>query len=117
METLRAQQPLRRLLVRGSGRLYAVRVDDIDWIEAAGHYLEVHAGGRPHLIREAIGTLERRLDPATFVRIHRSTIVNVERIRDLQPSFHGEYRVTLLDGHRLRCSRPYAARLTSVLGE
>jgi two-component system LytT family response regulator len=107
---------VRRLAVRTAGRVYAVKVEEIDWIEAAGHYLEVHTAAASHLLRESIGGIERRLDTAQFVRIHRSAIVNVDRIRELQPSFHGECVVVLKSGARLRCSRTYAGRLAKALG-
>ena len=99
------------------GRIYAVRVEDIDSIEAAGHYLEVHTGSTTHLIRESIGALEARLDPARFVRIHRSSIVNVDHIRELQPAFHGEFVVTLHSGRRCRCSRTYGEKLTAAMSK
>jgi two-component system LytT family response regulator len=117
VDSVRAQQPLRRVLVKSTGRLYAVRVEDIDSIEAAGHYLEVHTSSAAHLIRESITALAARLDPARFVRIHRSVIVNVDRIRELQPAFHGEFVVTLHNGRRLRCSRTYSEQLTKAMAE
>lgn len=115
VETVRAQQPLRRVLVKSTDRIYAVRLDDVDWIDAAGHYIELHTGASTHLVRESLSALESRLDPARFVRIHRSTIVNLDRIRDLQPTFHGEFVVTLHGGQRLPCSRTYADRLTKAM--
>jgi two-component system LytT family response regulator len=116
VDSLRAQQPLRRVLVRSTGRLYAVRIEDIDFIQAAGHYLELRTGTTTHLVRDSIGTMEARLDPARFARIHRSIIVNVDRIRELKPAFHGEFLVVLHSGARLRCSRTYAERLTKAMG-
>ena len=116
VDSVRAQQPLRRVLIKTSGRIYAVRVEDIDYIEAAGHYLELHTGATTHLVRDTIGALEARLDPSRFVRIHRSVMVNIDRIRELQPAFHGEFVVSLHTGHRLRCSRTYAERLTKAMG-
>jgi two-component system LytT family response regulator len=101
--------------VKSPDRIYAVRLDDVDWIEAAGHYIELHAGASTHLVRESLSAIESRLDPARFVRIHRSTIVNLDRIRDLQPTFHGEFLVTLHGGQRLQCSRTYADRLTKAM--
>jgi two-component system LytT family response regulator len=115
VDSVRAQQPLRRVLVKTTGRIYAVRVEDIDSIEAAGHYLEVRTAAATHLIRESITALAVRLDPARFVRIHRSVIVNVDRIRELQPAFHGEFVVTLHSGRRLRCSRTYSEMLTKAM--
>jgi two-component system, LytTR family, response regulator len=117
VESVRAQQPLRRVLVKSTGRIYAVRVEDIESIDAAGHYLDVHTSSAAHLIRESISALAERLDPARFVRIHRSTIVNVDRIRELQPAFHGEFVVTLQSGRRVRCSRTYAQGLIDAFGK
>ena len=115
VDSVRAQQPLRRVLVKTTGRIYAVRVEDIESIEAAGHYLELHTGSATHLLRESLGALEPRLDPARFVRIHRSSIVNVDHVRELQPAVHGEFVVTLQSGRRLNCSRTYAETLTGRL--
>ena len=107
---------LRRVLIKTSGRIYAVRVEDIDYIEVAGHYLELHTGATTHLVRDTIGSMEARLDSSRFVRIHRSVMVNIDRVRELQPAFHGEFVVSLHTGHRLRCSRTYADRLTKAMG-
>jgi two-component system, LytTR family, response regulator len=115
VETVRAQQPLRRVLVKSADRIYAVRLEEVDYIEAAGHYLELHTGTSTHLVRESLTSIESRLDASRFVRIHRSTIVNLDRIRELQPAFHGEFLVTLHTGHRLPCSRTYADRLTKAM--
>jgi two-component system, LytTR family, response regulator len=115
VDTVRAHQPLRRFLVKTPGRVYAVRVDDVESMEAAGHYVELRTPNGAHLVRESMATLERRLDPARFVRIHRSTIVNVDKVIELRPAFHGEFEVVLAGGRRLRCSRTYAADLTRVL--
>ena len=102
---------LERLLVRSGDRVLLVRVAEVDWIGAEGNYAELHAGGRTHLIRETMGALEARLDPAVFLRVHRSAIVNLDRVRELRPSAGGDYRVTLADGAELRLSRGYRARL------
>jgi two-component system, LytTR family, response regulator len=116
VESVRAQQPLRRVLVKSAGKVYAVRLEDVDSIQSAGHYLEMHAGSATHLVRGSIGWIETRLDPARFTRIHRSVIVNVDRIRELQPAFHGEFVVILQNGRRLRCSRSYGDALKKTLG-
>jgi two-component system, LytTR family, response regulator len=115
VESVRAQRPLRRVLVKGSGRIYAVRVEDIDYIEVAGHYVELYTGATTHLVRETIGSMEARLDSSRFVRIHRSVVVNIDRIRELRPAFHREFVVVLHTGHELRCSRTYADRLTKAM--
>lgn len=96
-----------RLVVKSSGRIYFVKLADIDWCEAAGNYIHVHVGPQAHLIRETMNRLESQLDPRQFVRIHRSTIVNVDRIQELRSSFNGEHVVVLRSGTRLTMSRGY----------
>ena len=115
VDAVRADQPLRRFLIKTTGRVYAVRAEDVESLEAAGHYVELRTAGGTHLVRDAIAAIERRLDPARFVRIHRSTIVNVDKVVELRPVFHGEFEVVLARGRRLRCSRTYAAELTRIL--
>jgi two-component system LytT family response regulator len=115
LETVRAGQPLQRFLVKTTGRACAVRVEDVEAIESADHYVELRTADRAHLLREPLSAIERRVDPSRFVRIHRSTIVNVDRIRELQPAFHGEFSVVLASGRRVHCSRTYAAALTRLL--
>jgi two-component system LytT family response regulator len=115
VEMVRSDRPLRRFLVRTPSRVYAVRADDVESLEAAGHYVELRTAAGAHLVRESMSALEKRLDPARFVRIHRSAIVNVDKVAELRPAFHGEFDVVLADGRRLRCSRTYAARLTRLL--
>jgi two-component system LytT family response regulator len=104
-----------RLAVKGNGRVYFVKAADIDYCEAAGNYACLHTGSKTHLIRETMNSLEARLDPEVFVRIHRSVIVNVERIQELQSSFNGESVVKLRDGTRLTMSRSYRDALQSRL--
>jgi len=115
VETVRSDQPLRRFLVKTPGRVYAVRADDVESLEAAGHYVELRTAAGAHLVRESIAAIERRLDSTRFVRIHRSAIVNVDKVTELRPAFHGEFDVVLAGGRRLRCSRTYAAQLTRML--
>ena len=105
------------MLIKTPGRLYFVKADEIDWIEAAGNYLRLHAGGETHLLRETMNNLERRLESTRFVRIHRSTIVNVERIREFQTLFHGDYVVILIDGTELSLSRSYRQNLAHLVDE
>jgi len=105
-----------RLLAKVDGRMYFVRAADIDWVEADGNYVRLHVGREAHLIRETMADLERDLDPVTFARIHRSTIVNLDRVREMQPWFSGEYVVILHDGTRLKLSRWYRDRLEARLG-
>ncbi|MGH7507341.1 MAG: LytR/AlgR family response regulator transcription factor [Longimicrobiales bacterium] len=107
---------LERLVVRSSGRILILRTDDVDWIEAAANYVKLHVGGRVYLLRETMSHLERNLDPARFVRIHRSTIVRIDRIKLLEPLFQGDYLVILQDGARLPTSRTYRENLQELLG-
>lgn len=105
---------VKRLAVRSAGKTLFVEVDEIDWIEAAENYAQLHAGQVEHLLHVAMNTLERSLDPETFLRIHRSLIVNVSRIRELQPAQHGEYVVTLTNGVRLQSGRAYNDKLKNL---
>ncbi len=108
-------RPLERVTIKSGGRIYFVKAEDIDWVEAAGNYLRLHAGGQTHLLRETMNGLEGRLDPERFWRIHRSTIVNVDRVQELQPLFHGDYAVILHDGSRLSLSRKFRNRIEDLL--
>jgi two-component system LytT family response regulator len=112
-----SRKPLERLAIKSGGRVSFVRTEEIDWVEAAGNYLRLHAGDDIHLLRETMSGLEARLDARQFVRIHRSTIVNLERVRELQPSFHGDYVVILRDGTELTLSRGYRDRVQELLGQ
>jgi two-component system LytT family response regulator len=105
---------LKRLAVRTAGKTILVDVADIDWIEAAENYVQLHTAGGGHLLHVTMSTLEKSLDPAIFLRIHRSVIVNVTRIRELQPVMHGEYTITLADGARLQSGRNYSERLRAL---
>ncbi len=105
-----------RLAVKSNGRVLLLPTAEVDWVAAEGNYVRLHAGKRSHLVRETIGSLEARLDPRAFIRIHRSTLVRLERIRELQPWSHGEYRVILQDGTQLTLSRSYRDRLQAAIG-
>ena len=107
---------LKRLAIKSGGRVTILSVKDVDWIAAEGDYVKVHVGKAWHVLRETMKHIGGQLDPARFVRIHRSTIVNVERIRELQPYFRGEYVVVLHDGTTLKLSRGYRDHLEQVLG-
>lgn len=100
-----------RIAVRSKGRIIFVRVSTVDWIEAADNYVRLHAAGQSHIVRERISALEQRLDPQRFVRVHRSTIVNVDSIVELQPWTSGEMIILMKDGARLKLSRSYRDRL------
>ncbi|MBI4625995.1 MAG: response regulator transcription factor [Verrucomicrobia bacterium] len=104
-----------RILVKSSGEIFFLKVTEIDWIEAEGDYMKFHVAGRAHLMRETMARLEARLDPKRFIRIHRSTIVNIDRLRKLSPSFAGEYAVILHDGTKLKLSRGYHERIAALL--
>lgn len=96
-----------RLMVRLRDRIHFVRTEDVDWFEAAGNYVRLHVADRSHLIRSTMSAIEERLDPQQFVRIHRSTIVNVDRIKEIQPWAGGDYLAILKSGQQLRISRGY----------
>ncbi len=112
----RAASPLTRLLVRSGDRTQVLKVDDVDWVESADNYVKVHTLGQTHLLRETLSHLRSRLDPARFLRIHRSALVNVDRIQSLYPLFHGDQMVVLQDGTELPLSRRYRQELESLLG-
>jgi two-component system, LytTR family, response regulator len=116
LEELRAREQYpERLVVRSGGRIVILRMEEIDWIEAASNYVRIRASGREYLLRETMTALEAKLDPNQFVRIHRSTMVRIDRIRELEPLFQGDYVVILTDGTRLTSSRGYRDRLQNVL--
>ncbi len=106
-----------RLVVKTSGKVMLVRTTDIDWIEAADNYVTLHVGAEVHMLRETMAAIETRLDPKTFLRISRSTIVNLERIKELQPMFHGDYTVILRNGTRLGLSRSYRDKVKHLLAQ
>jgi two-component system LytT family response regulator len=108
---------LERLVIRSGGRVFFLRADEIDWVEAAANYVRLHVGRESHLLRETINSLASRLDPDKFLRIHRSTIVNLERVKELQPWFHGDFVVILRDGTQLTSSRSYREQLRNLLGK
>jgi len=105
-----------RIVVKRNSRVTLLDVQTVDWIEAADYVVRIHAGGAVHVLREPIADLERRLDPRRFFRIHRSTIVNLASVKELQPLFHGEYVVIMRDGSELRLSRARRDRLQQLLG-
>ena len=107
---------MERLAIKSVGQVSFVRVSEIDWIEAADYYACLHVGPRTHLLRRSMSELEQELDPTVFCRIHRSTIVNLDRVQDLMLSEGGEYEVLLESGTRLRLSRRYRKPLQSRLG-
>jgi two-component system LytT family response regulator len=106
---------VKRLAVQSAGKTVFVNVEDIDWIQAAENYVELHAGQASYLLHVTMNTLEKSLDPEIFLRIHRSIIVNLVRIKNLQPGAHGEYVITLRDGVRLQSGRTYSSRLRALV--
>ncbi len=102
-------------LKRTPGRVDVLKAGEIGWIEAEGDYMKFHVAGLGHLMRETMARLEVRLDGRRFIRIHRSTIVNSDRVKKLSPSFAGEYAVVLSDGTKLRLSRGYHDRVAALL--
>src|SRR6185503_5683587 len=116
LEELREERKYpERLIVKSSGRVFFVRTEEIDWVEASGNYVKVHTKSEAHLLRESMKNMEAKLDPKTFVRIHRSAIVNIDRIKELEPWFHGEYIVIMRDGTRLTASRVFSDRLSALI--
>ena len=110
-------KPLERLVIKAGGRVFFLRVDEIDWIEAAANYVKLHAGGEAHLLRETINGLAAKLDPDKFLRVHRSIIVNLEHVKEIQPWFHGDYVILMQDGAQLTSSRNYREQLRKLLSK
>jgi two-component system LytT family response regulator len=110
------QAATERLVLKTGGRLIFVDADQVDWIEAEGVYVRLHAGTKSHLLRESLTNVENRLDSRQFIRIHRSTIVNVDRIKEITPHFNGGALVILRDGTQLKLSRSYRDKVSATLG-
>lgn len=112
-----AERRLDRLVVKSGGSTRFIRVMDIDWIEAAGVYVTLHVGGKELLYRAALNDLAEKLDPRRFVRVHRSALINIESILQLEPISHGEFEAVLKNGSRTRVSRTYRSQLEKRLGQ
>lgn len=112
-----AHEYLERFVVKSDRRIFFIKTQETDWIEAYGNYLRLHTGKQSHLIRETMNSIESKLDPRKFIRIHRSSMVNIDRIKEMRPWFHGEHIVVLQDGTELTLSRGYRDRLEGLLGE
>ncbi|MGH9753130.1 MAG: LytR/AlgR family response regulator transcription factor [Blastocatellia bacterium] len=112
----RGPRYLERFIIKAEGRVFFLKADEIEWIEAEGNYVMLHASGKGHLFREAISSLENKLDPRKFQRIGRSAIVNLDSIRELQPWFRGDYRIILHDGTELKLSHRFRDNLNKYLG-
>jgi two-component system, LytTR family, response regulator len=108
---------LERMMIKTDGRVFFLVTDEIDWIEAQGNYVMLHVGKESYLLRDAISKVEVQLNPRKFLRIHRSTIVNIDRVKELQSLFHGDYRVLLKDGTKLLLSRRYRWKARASLGK
>ena len=107
---------LERLVIKTEGRVFFLDIDEIHCIESEGNYVRVYNGRKTYLLRETISGLESQLDPKKFLRIHRSSIVRIDKIKELQPWFHGEYHVVLENGKQLTLSRNYRANLQEAVG-
>lgn len=111
----KSQRRLRRVAVKSAGRTTFVSVDDIDWIGAADNYVELHCGSACHLVRCSMAEIESALDPDDFVRIHRSAIVNVSRVKEVRSSAPGEYAIVMQGGERLESSRGFADKIRALI--
>ncbi len=107
---------LQRLAVKLEDRMLLLNVPEVDWLEAAGNYVCVHVGKQSHIVRDSLSHFEASLDPGHFARIHRSTLVNLDRIRELRPYWHGDYKIILHSGQVLHLSRRYREALIEKLG-
>jgi len=112
---LAERQYTARFVVRSGSKLSFVRASDVDWIDVADNYVRLHVSGQEHLVRDTLKSVESQLNPEIFVRVHRSIIVNLDRVESVEPHFHGEYVVTMKDGAKLTTSRSYSERLRLLL--
>ncbi len=110
------QQTPERIIIKADGEIVCLRPNEIDWAESAGNYVCLHVGGATHILRETITALESRLGPRQFMRVHRSTLVNVDRIKTLKPSLYGDYSILLRDGTKLTLSRGFRENVLKRLG-
>jgi two-component system, LytTR family, response regulator len=106
-----------RLVIKTAGRIFFINADEIDWIEAFGNYVKLHVGDKAHLLRETMDAMAERLPSDKFLRIRRSVIVNIDRIKELRPLFKGEYQIILTDGTELTSSRRFRDHLNPLLGD
>ena len=116
VERLRAEhQYTARFVVRSGAKFSFVQASDVDWIDVADNYVRLHVSGREHFVRDTLKSVESRLNPELFIRVHRSIIINVDRVESVEPYSHGEYVVTMKNGARLITSRSYSERLRTLL--
>lgn len=106
-----------RLMIRSEGRVIFVKTDDIDWLEAAGNYIKLHCGAETHMLRETMNGIMSQLDPSKFLRIHRATIVNIDRIKEMHPWFNGEYKIFLTTNAQLIMSRGCHEQFIKLFGK
>jgi two-component system LytT family response regulator len=116
-DTPRPSRYLPRIVVRDNGRTLLLRSSDVEWIEAADYYAKIHVAGKSHLLRETMNELEARLDPDVFFRVHRSAIVNLEKVKEIQPYTRGEHVVIMNSGAKVRLSRGRRDKLEELLGQ
>lgn len=112
-----ARAPRERLVIKDGTTIHRVPYEDIEWIDAAGDYMCIHAGGATHVTRATMKELEAELDPRRFARIHRSTLVNIERVESIQPLDNGKYQISVDGGHKLTMSRGYREQLALLVGQ
>ena len=110
-------QYLERFLIKSNGRIVFLKTKEIDWIKSDDKYVYLHFGKSSHLVRQSLSQMKTQLDPKLFVQIHRSAIVNIERIKELQPMFNGEYNILLENGAEVPLSRNYKSKLFDLLGK
>ncbi|HEX8844328.1 MAG TPA: LytTR family DNA-binding domain-containing protein [Pyrinomonadaceae bacterium] len=113
--TLKRKSFLTKFMIRSGGRVAFIKAADVDWIAADDYYIKLHIGGKSHLLRISMNELEEKLDPKRFLRIHRSTIINFDRVKELHQNPNGEYVVVLKDGTELKLSRGRRERLEELL--
>ena len=116
LDRVRAERGfVKRFVVRKGAKLSFVRVAEVDWIDVTSNYIRLHVAGTKHLVRQTLKSVEGQLDPEVFIRVHRSIIINVDRVESVEPHLHGEYQVTMQDGTRLTTSRSFSSRLRELL--
>lgn len=106
-----------RLVIKKAGRIFFMNVEEIDWVEAAENYVKLHAGHESHLIRETISGLESKLDPNKFLRVRRTALINIGRVKELQPLFNGAYAIVFRSGAEVTSSRRFRKNIGLLLGE
>jgi two-component system, LytTR family, response regulator len=111
------EPPLNRLVVKTDGRIIFLKIGEIDWMEAAGNYIKLHVGSESYLVRATMNNIEKQLDPEKFLRIHRSSIINIERIKELRPWFNGDYKVVLNGNEQLVLSKGYRSSFNKLVGK